>query len=510
MKKFFLLFIGVISMFNLNAQDITDALRYSQDNIQGTARFRALSGAFGALGGDMSAVSLNPAGSAIFNTSHASVSLSNLNVNNDVSYFNGFTNSSNSEIDFHQAGAAFVFNSRNDSPWRKIVLSIAYDKTANHDTDWVARGTNQNNSIGNYFTNIANGIPLGEFLAFDGESDSEAYADIGSTFGSNHQQAFLGFYSFILEPEDINNDNNTVYSSNVGNGPYQQEYAYAETGYNGKVSFNFSTQYQENIYLGVNLNTHFINYEKSTQLFESNNDTGAVINEVLFNNTLSTLGTGFSFQLGGIAKLNQNLRVGFTYDSPTWYTITDETTQAIETFSIDGITGNSDNEVFSVIPQIINIFPEYRLQTPSKITGSAALIFGSQGLISFDYSRKDFSKTKFKPTSDPNLAFQNNLISESLKVANTYRLGGEYKFENFSFRGGYRFEESPYLNEDFYGNLTGYSFGLGYNFGNTKLDLTYDTSEREFNHQLFNTGLIDSANINRKMDNITLSLSFSI
>ncbi len=510
MKKFFLLFIGIISMSIINAQDITDALRYSQEEIQGSARFRALSGAFGALGGDMSAVSLNPAGSAIFITSHASVSLSNLNVTNDVGYFNSNTNSSNSEIDFHQAGAAFVFNSRNDSPWKKIVLSIAYDKTANHDTNWVARGTNQNNSIGNYFTNIANGIPLGEFLAFDGESDSEAYADIGATFGSDHQQAFLGFYSFILEPGDIDDDNNTVYTSNIGNGPYEQEYAYAETGYNGKVSFNISSQYQENLYLGLNLNTHFINYERSNQLFESNNASGPVINEVLFNNTLSTLGTGFSFQLGAIAKLNQNFRVGFTYDSPTWYSITDETSQAIETFSADGISGNNTNEVFAVTPQIINIFPEYRLQTPAKITGSAAIIFGQQGLISFDYSRKDFGKTKFKPTSDPSLGFQNDLISENLTVANTYRLGGEYKHQNFSFRGGYRFEESPYENNDFFGDLTGYSFGLGYNFGNTKLDLTYDTSEREFNHQLFDTGLIDTANLNRQRDNITLSLSFSI
>ena len=36
--------------------------------------------------------------------------------------------------------------------------------------------------------------------------------------------------------------------------------------------------------------------KKIERIFESNNDTGAVINEVLFNNTLSTLGTGFSFQ----------------------------------------------------------------------------------------------------------------------------------------------------------------------------------------------------------------------
>ena len=88
MKKLSLLVIGVLSMSNLVAQDISDAVRYSLDEIQGSARFRSMSGAFGALGGDMSAVSINPAGSSIFNESHASISLSNFNVNNDVNYFN--------------------------------------------------------------------------------------------------------------------------------------------------------------------------------------------------------------------------------------------------------------------------------------------------------------------------------------------------------------------------------------------------------------------------------------
>ena len=496
-------------MLNLNAQDITDAVRYAQSDIQGSARFRALSGAFGALGGDMSAVGLNPAGSAIFNNNHASFSISNLNINNDLSYFNNTTTASNSEFDFHQAGAAFVFTDSGNSPWKKIVLSVAYDKTNNFDTDWVTRGTNFNRSIDSYFLQNAQGLRLADISAINGESIVDAYINIGQDLGTQNQQAFLGFESFILEPDDINDDDNTSYTSNIGEGPYDQEYAYAATGYNGKVSFNLATQYQDHIYLGVNLNTHFINYDRITRLLETNNGEGAVINEVYFENTLSTTGAGFSFQLGSIVKVNQNLRLGLTYDSPTWYTITDETTQYIETFSIDGITG-SPNETFVVDPRVVNIFPDYKLQTPAKLTGSAAIVFGKQGLLSFDYSRKDYSKTKFKPTSDVVFAQQNTLISDALKVENTYRIGGEYKHKQFSFRGGYRLEESPYDNEDFYGDLTGYSVGIGYNFGNTKLDLTYDASERDYNQQLYNIGLTDATSISRKNDNVTLSLSFNL
>ena len=75
MKKLLMLCIGLASSAYILAQDVTDAVRYSMDEIQGTARFRSMSGAFGALGGDMSAVNINPAGSAIFNNSHASASI---------------------------------------------------------------------------------------------------------------------------------------------------------------------------------------------------------------------------------------------------------------------------------------------------------------------------------------------------------------------------------------------------------------------------------------------------
>ncbi|NND26416.1 MAG: transporter [Flavobacteriaceae bacterium] len=506
MKKFVLLFIGVIAMPSLFAQDITDAIRYSTDEVKGTARFRAMSGAFGALGGDMSAVSINPAGSAIFNNSHASVTLSNFNPENTVGYFGNTNLSSNSSFDLSQGGGAFVFrNTNSNSPWRKFVLGLAYEQTSNFDNDFFASGTNTN-SIDSYFLANAQGKRLDQISRFEGESDSEAYGDIGATFGYPHQQAFLGFESFILEPEDINDDANTVYFSNIAPGTFNQEYSYVANGYNGKFTVNAAFQHENNLYLGLNLNSHFINYNRSTYLFEGNSNPGSLITEVGFENNLSVIGNGFSFQLGGIAKLSDILRLGLTYDSPTWYTISEETTQYLATVRDD----NGGNITKTLNPQIINIFPDYKLQTPAKVTGSAAIILSKMGLISFDYSRKDYSKMKFKPESDSHFIDQNNIISSNLKVANTYRIGGELRHDQFSFRAGFKKEESPYEDEQFYGDLTGYSLGVGYSFGNAKLDLAYENSEREVDYQLFNVGLTDAARINTKNSDVTLSLSFKL
>nr|WP_321236947.1 outer membrane protein transport protein [uncultured Psychroserpens sp.] len=506
MKKLTMLIaIAAFSMSNIMAQDISDALRFSQDEIQGSARFRALSGAFGALGGDMSAVSINPAGSAIFSRSHASISLSSLNVDNDVSYFNGLSSSSDSKVDLHQGGAAFVFANRNEnSSWKKLVLSIAYDKTANYDDQWFATGTNTN-SIDSYFLAYAQGQRLDEISAFPGESISDAYAEIGSFYGFGNQQAFLGYESFILEPAE-NTDENTVYSSNIAPGTFNQGYNYVATGYNGKFTFNAAAQYEDKLYFGVNLNGHFINYERFTRLTESNSNAGSLVNSVSFENNLLTTGTGFSFQLGAILKVTKELRAGLTYSSPTWFTIFEETSQGIATTATD-VDGTFTT---FVNPDVINIFPEYRLQSPGKVTGSLAYVFGEQGLLSFDYSRRNYKNTEFRPTSDAFFASQNEIMDNIFKIANTYRFGGEYKYKQFSFRGGYRFEESPYEDDSFYGDLTGYSLGLGYNFGNTRLDLTYDQAERTVNNQLFSVGLTDAATLDTKNSNITLTLGFNL
>ena len=506
MKKFIILFIGFISMCNLNAQDVSDAVRYSQDEVQGTARFRALSGAFGALGGDLSAVSINPAGSAIFNRSYTSFTISHNSIDNQA-YFgmNAINNSSDSKFDMNQAGAVFIFNNTNaNSPWKKLSLGIAYDKTGNFDTNWYAQGINSR-SVSNYFLEFAQGKRLDEISALSGETLEEAYTDIGSAYGYAHQQAFLGYESFIIEPNE-NTDANTAYFANVAGSQFDQAYTYVARGYNGKLSFNVGSQYRDNLYLGVNLNSHFLNYERSTFMNEFNTNNNSIVTDIDFENDLYVTGTGFSFQLGGILKLTPELRAGFSYQSPTWYRITEETFQSVGTF-FDA--GNGSESVF-IEPDIINLFPDYTLQTPGKITGSLAYVFDDHGLISFDYSRKDFGNAKFKPTSDDYYSALNNSIGNQLKAVNMYRIGGEYRFDRLSLRGGYRFEESPYNDDQFYGDLTGYSVGLGYTFGSFKMDLTYDRFDRDEGSTLYSVGNLNAATIENQNSTLTFTVGFTL
>lgn len=494
MKKLFIALLGC-SSFMLQAQEIQDAVRYAQDNLTGTARFRAMSGAFGALGGDLSSTGINPAGSAVFNTNQAGFTITSFNQRNNATFFNNPTRQNDNNFDLNQLGAVFVFQSADkNAKWKKLAFGINYDQTHNLDNRTFAAGRNPTNSVANYFLSYANGIPLGDL--------------INVPFGSmtfSEQQAFLGFEGYVINPAS-ESAGNTQYFSNVpAGGNYLQENFVSSRGFNGKLNFNFAAQYEDFLFLGANLNAHFIDFRRYQNFFESNNnDPQNGLQRVRMENDLYTYGNGFSFQLGAIAKLSEELRIGAAYQSPTWYRLNDEFTQTL--VSEDRENGQSFSNV--VDPRIINIYPAYTLQTPGSFTGSIAYIFGTQGLLSFDYTLKDYSNTQFRPA---NSYFNdlNNQMSNILTTTNEFRIGGEYRIKEWSLRGGYRFEDSPYRDRLVVGSLTSYSAGFGYNFGATRLDMAYNYSQREFNQGFFSQGLTDAARINNVQNNIVMTLLFN-
>ncbi|MBT8318887.1 MAG: outer membrane protein transport protein, partial [Gramella sp.] len=437
-----------------------------------------------------------PASSAVFLSSSASISLGYRNLENGIRFNNSIGNSEETDIDLTNLGGVFVFTGSENNDWRKFSLGINYTTTSNYEENYIVGGTSAN-SIDQYFLDFANGIPLDLLQLRDNESISELYSFLGENDGYGAQQALLGYQGFIIEPE-VDNPGNTEYFSLIAPGTFDQRYQYAATGLNGKLTFNLGTQYKDVLYLGLNLNSHFINYENFTEFSEFNDNAGSETTDVYFGNSLNTNGDGFSFQLGGIAKVSENIRLGITYDSPTWFNVREETTQYLE-------TNNSFDEFVSVSPQVLNIYPEYRLRLPSKFNGSFAYLFGKQGLISFDYGWKDYSNIQFSSDFNIGYADLNNVVSNNMKAASTYRFGGEYRISNFSLRAGYRFEESPFEN-DSSGDLTGYSGGLGYTFGNFNLDLAYTFT----NFEDSSTGFINPVNIDRDLSQVVMSLTFGL
>ena len=421
---------------------------FSKNDNTGTARFNGLSGAFGALGGDISSTNVNPAGAAIAKKNSLSVTLSTHNNKHNSTYYNNRFSNQNSQSDISQAGALLTFDSAYNSKWNRFAIYFNYNTK-------------------NTFSR-----------SYNVEGFSNPLFDTHLAAPSTNGQFDRNLYQYVSS--DIIGKNN-VY--NIG----------------------FSSAYKNKLFLGASLKINNLEFSE-TSLFEEENDDidGNILAIEDYNETYIN-GTGVSLNLGFIYKLNKNIRLGLSYESPTWYQEIIE-----EHFFERYIDEIPALEINSYIDSNLGTFPdvfEYSYKSAGQITASWAYIFGKKGLISVDYTHKDYKGIKFE-----NGEFSE--INDNFKTAyrNTYALkvGTEWRFNKLSLRGGASYEKDPNLitggntNKD---NIKAFSLGLGYNFGNGQLDISYTNTQNTDFRTVSNTG---DLNIENQRDQIsgTLTLNF--
>lgn len=498
MKKIFFI-LSVIISASSTGQTAQDAMFFSRENISGTARFSAMSGAFGAVGGDLSAVHLNPAGAAIFNNNQMAVSLLSYNMTNKSDYFGSKSTAKVNTFDLNQLGAVWIFiDASKKSNWNKIAITTNYQTTAIFDNALFSTGINPSQNISNYFLSYANGVSLPAV-------NSNPYADLSYA----EQQTYLGYQGFLINP--IAGNTNNQYESNVSKaGNYFQQHRTKSTGYNSQFTLNLAANYKKNYYFGVNLNFHFLDYTKSTSFYEDYygvvpaNTPITGVQSINFDNDLHTYGGGISLNVGAIAKVTPNFRAGIAYQTPTWYALNDELQQTLKVDCPDCNLANGNP--FFADPELKIIYPLYKLQTPSKTTASLAYIFGKSGLLSFDYILKNYASARFNPKNDFESANKN--IETTFANTGEIRVGGEFKVKQWSGRAGFRTEKSPYKNAETIGELKSYSAGFGYSWGATKFDFAYILSQNTAQNAFFGKGFTDFANITSHTNQLVGTLLF--
>lgn len=427
-----------MSSFLTKAQSISysdAAVLFSTDDNYGTARFVGMSGAFGALGGDLTAADINPAGLAVFNNTEFSTTLGYRDTKNKATFYGPSINTSDDYFRFTQAGSVIVFNTFNSSGFNKFAIGFNYNIIKDFDNNYIVVG---NSGIADFYND--------PYLNYD------------------------------------DNPFNDVYYENVEN----QFFANYTSGNNDKLTFSFATQYEDLLYLGASLSFQNLDFYQNTIFEESNNDGNGNTLDAYTSQYLTTYGNGFNFGIGAILKPIENLRIGLAYQSPIWYNISERFIEDIE------IDVSNNRELYTEYYDA-NYF-DYDLKTPSKLTSSLAYVFGKLGLISFDYVYRDFKNTSLSPSS----AFidENQDLSNGLKNTSSFKFGTEWRYNILSFRGGFSMEESPYKNEDSSLDVNGYSFGLGIKFNRlVKLDFAYDNTSYSQKYGFLNIEGVQPANI---------------
>lgn len=508
MKKIYLPLLAIFSLVQAQAQEFNpaDAVKISSQQVNGTARFNAMGGAFGALGGDISALQINPAGSALYNYNNFSFT-GNLQIQNNKSIFEGTkATAKENDVNLSNFGAIFVVDSKNqDQALKKVTIGIGYHTNARFNDRYFSNGVS-NQSVTNYFLDHANygynggRVPLDYVQTREGESITDLYDYLNSIQnGFSAQQAMLAYQGYL-----INDTNNGYVLNGSGNSFYQENETYV-SGFNNQLTGNVGLDINKKLYLGANLNVHFIDYLTSSAIYEQNQSPVTDgYRELLFTNHTYTYGSGFSFNVGGIFKATEEFRIGASYQSPTWMSLQDEFSQSLQTNIIQ------DNELnfYNIDPAITTLYNKYNIKNPGAFSGSLAYVFGSKGLLSFDYTRKDYSTIEYK-ADGADYSLVNNYYKNNLQATNEFRIGGEYRLNQVSLRAGYRFASSPYRNKDLMDDLTSYSTGIGYSFGASRLDLGYQFWQQDSQQNMISSGTNNVANIQSKNHNISLTYSAS-
>jgi hypothetical protein len=460
MKKYsFLLTIAIFFSLLTQAQDLADALRYSNLTIQGTARAGAMGNAFGALGGDFTSASINPAGIGVYRTSEFTITPISSSTKVNTSYYG--TGSELSDYKFSLNNVSYVYSmpvaATNEAGIVNVSLGIGYNRVKDFNSDAVIRANSVNGSYMDYFVDNANNGTWSDFyeeLAW--KTDMLLYDENANEYYSDFQDAGYG---------------------------QSQRKTYSKNGSIDEYSFVMGLNFNHKFYLGMAWGINDLSYSEGTVIYESDED-GSIpfVNNYNFNSYFSTFGTGHNFKVGAIFKPVNELRFGVSVHTPTYYRLRDR----FNTSMYSDITYDDGRETYSE-QSPYNEY-DYRLQTPMRTTFSGAYVIGKKGLISVDYELVNYANAKLKQGGDGYDFFnENDEIKEAYKTTGNLRIGGELMAtSNVALRAGFQYHGSAY-NDMAFGttqanadaNMMVYSGGIGYRAGSFFADVTYRYSTLE-------------------------------
>lgn len=296
MKKVIILSVLLGFTFASQAQTFEDAVQFSRIQNWGTARSAGMAGAFGALGGDLSTLSANPAGIGVFRKSEISITPSLNFANTKATDYSPKDNS----FQLGDLGAVFAFYSPNFD-WKGINFGINYTNLNNFN-----RKTDQ--VIWNSSTSL-----LDVLAASSGDYPSD---------GLNSFSSYLAYQCYLINRnEDEEDPNFGYYHSIFHNGEIvAQTKRMKEDGNQGEYAFSFGTNYKDKLYLGLTIGIQSIWYKMHSGYTEAPSENSpSGLDYYTYYEYKKMNGVGTNLKFGVIYRPIPEIRLGAAIHTPTWY-----------------------------------------------------------------------------------------------------------------------------------------------------------------------------------------------
>lgn len=528
MKKILTLLSIIAVPAVIYAQSVPTAIRISQHDLRGTARFMSMGGAFGALGGDLTCLSQNPGGIGVYRNSDIGITFGLDMIGSKVES-RGFSNTENlTRFNLNDIGLVYTFRLNNDAV-PNINFGFTYNKVASFNQKVEGRIPTINNSLSNYIAGLSNANNLTEADV----TTTDRFDPYNPGYGqfSAPWLTILGYDALLTNPEG--DPDSPHWYGQFGNGTTGSgSFSTYEKGSIDEYNIALGGNINNVVFWGIDFGITSIDYKLQSVWGESldnayvydPNQSRVIRTESYWNlyDNYRVKGTGMNFKLGLIVKPIQELRLGLAFHTPTYYNLEETYYDTHIKFDYPFDAGYDSTWANDGYPA----GNTFNFRTPWRVIASAAGVIGGRFIISADYEWATYNSMRYSeadnygwydpwydwnnPWSDwggwygspktrsdnrqsfnnPN-AYANSVIKQAYKNTSTLRLGAEFRImSNLSVRAGYSYSGSPVKSEVKNGEvtmpgtgvLTSYTLdnetnyitcGLGYKLKGFYADLAY-------------------------------------
>jgi hypothetical protein len=468
------------------AQTAEDALRFSRVYYGGTARFNGLSGAFGAVGADFSALATNPAGIGLYRASEVTMTIAPI-IGYSSSTYNGSVASDN-RVNVGVGNFGVIFNvptykKNKAGALKNINIGFGFNRQNDFNNNVIINGINKESSLMQSYANTLNAEKTPP-----GYVQDDFPFDIGLAYGTN-----LVYYDSTTQK----------YYCDAAYGGVIQNKHINTYGSMNELDFSVGANISDRVFVGVTFGVPTINYYENS-IYTENRTKDTIPNFISMNyySDLHTRGTGINFKAGIIYKPVDWVRIGASVHTPTWYpSMRDQWSSSMQsTFTNPAWNATQYSPLGSY---------DYSMTTPFRAMGSLAVIIGKYGLISADYEYINYSQARFNSDFDPNAFTQvNDQVKADYKSWGNVRVGTEWRLADFRLRGGFGYFSNPYTSGTKNGARYQASAGLGYRGKIFFADVTYVWSKMNQDYYLYDASMVNPAMISYYTN--TVSTTFGI
>ena len=529
MKKLYFFAASVALPFMADAQSAIDGFRLSRPDMKGTARYMGMGGAFGALGGDLSSISTNPAGIGVYRRNEIGITM-DVDIQNATSETQGVRNTQNqTKVLLNNVGGVATWNLMN-STMPNINVGFTYNRAASFNAHYSGVVPQLSNSLTNYIAGISNneGVTVTDVTTLfdrDGYVSFDPYNPNDGGFAAPWL-SILGYDSYFITPTGDEDQPDWIGqwgTKTTGSGAFDVLTSGGVNEYNIAIGGNIVNK----VFWGVDFGIVDMNYSMTALWGEDlrnavvDNPEGTANSAAQWKltNAYNASGTGYNLKVGVIYRPIQELRLGVSFASPTWYSVNESYLASTNyQYSADIPDMQQNRAVTNGGEWGLN---SYNFRTPWKLTASAAGVIGRNLIVSADFEWQRYDKMHFSNggsgfndfgyddgwdwdypyyapaqkafpliNSDPWYA-TNADIKDIYKSTTAVRVGAEYRITpRFSVRAGYAHVSSPVRQKAKDGSMMIYTSGtmpnyrmdnttdyitcgLGYNFDHFYIDAAY-------------------------------------